>query len=60
MDRLTKRFTDGGAYCEEIIDVGIKGVNYPTYVGRAVDKLAEYEDFEEIFRSKIRMPHVTF
>lgn len=47
MDRLTKRFTDGGAYCEEIIDVGIKGVNYPTYVGRAVDKLAEYEDLEE-------------
>lgn len=53
MDRLTKRFTDGGAYCEEIIDVGIKGVNYPTYVGRAVDKLAEYENFEEIFRSKM-------
>lgn len=47
MDRLTKRFTDGGAYCEEIIDVGIKGVNYPTYVGKAVDKLAEYEDLEE-------------
>lgn len=47
MDRLTKRFTDGGAYCEEIIDVGIKGVNYPTYVGKAVDKLAEYENLEE-------------
>ncbi len=47
MERLTKKFTDGGAYCEEIIDVGIKDINYPTYVGRAVDKLAEYEDLEE-------------
>lgn len=48
MERLTKKFTDGSAYCEEIDDVGIKGVNYPTYVGKAVDKLAQFEDLEEL------------
>lgn len=47
MERLTKKLTDGTAYCEAIIDVGIKGVNYPTYVGKVADKLAEYEDAEE-------------
>lgn len=47
MERLTKKFTDGNAYCEEIEDVGIKGINYPTYVGKAVDKLADYEELEE-------------
>lgn len=47
MERLTKKFPDGGAYCEEIIDVGIKSVNLQAYVGRAVDRLAEYEDLEE-------------
>lgn len=47
MERLTKRFTDGGAYCEEIEDVGIKNINAPAYAGKAVDKLAEYEDLEE-------------
>ena len=48
MERLTKKFSDGKeAYCEDISDVGIKGINYPTYVGKAVNKLAEYEDLEE-------------
>lgn len=47
MERLTKKFTDGGAYCEEIENVGIEGINAPTYVGKAVDKLADYEDAEE-------------
>ena len=47
MDRLTKKFTNGEAYCEEIEDVGIKGLNAPTYVGKAVNKLADYEDAEE-------------
>ena len=47
MERLTKRFTDGVAYCEEIEDVGIKSINSKTYVGKAVEKLAEYEDLEE-------------
>lgn len=45
--RFTKRFTDGGAYCEEIEDVGIEGINAPTYIGKAVDKLAEYEDLAD-------------
>ena len=47
MERLTKRFTDGTYYCEDIEDVGIKGINAPTYVGKVVDKLAGYEDLEE-------------
>ena len=47
MERLTKKFTDGVAYCEEIEDVGIKSINSKTYVGKAVDKLTEYEDLEE-------------
>ena len=47
MERLTKRFTDGTYYCEDIEDVGIKGINAPTYVGKVVDKLASYEDLEE-------------
>jgi len=48
MERLTKKFTDGGAYCDiGIEDVGIKGINAPTYVGEAINKLAEYEDAEE-------------
>ena len=47
MERLTKRFTDGTYYCEDIEDVGIKGINAPTYVGKVVDKLADYEDLEE-------------
>lgn len=55
MDRLTKKFTDGSPYCEEIIDVGIEDINYPTYVGRAVDKLAEYEDLEEE-RKLLKLP----
>lgn len=47
MERLTKRFTDNTYYCERIEDVGIKGINAPTFVGEAVDKLADYEDLEE-------------
>ena len=48
MERLTKKFTDGGAYCDVgIEDIGIEGINAPTYVGKAVNKLAEYEDAEE-------------
>lgn len=47
MERLTKQFTDGTYYCEEVEDVGIEGINAPTYVGKAVNKLAEYEDAEE-------------
>lgn len=47
MERYTKRFTDGSYYCEAIEDVGIEGLNNPTYVGKAVDKLAAYEDAEE-------------
>ncbi len=47
MERLTKKFTDGGFYCEEVEDVGVKGVNSPTYVGKVVDKLGKYEDLEE-------------
>ena len=47
MERLTKKFTDGVAYCEEIEDVGIKSINSKTYVGKAINKLAEFEDLEE-------------
>lgn len=47
MERLTKKFTDGTFYCEDIEDVGIEGINAPTYVGKAVNKLADYEDAEE-------------
>lgn len=47
MERLTKKFTDGTFYCEDVEDVGIKGINSPTYVGKAINKLAEYEELEE-------------
>lgn len=52
MERLTKYFIDIGGYCvdnEYITNIGTKGINNnnPTFVGKAVDKLAEYEDLEE-------------
>lgn len=47
MEKITKKFSDGTFYCEDIEDVGIKGVNAPTFVGKAINKLAEYEDLEE-------------
>lgn len=47
-ERLTKKFTDGTFYCEEKVeDVGIEGLNSPTFVGKAIDKLGIYEDLEE-------------
>ena len=47
MERLTKRLADGTAYTGALINASIKGVTYPTYIGKAADKLAEYEDAEE-------------
>lgn len=47
MERLTKKFTDGGAYSEEVEDLTLESVKSPTFVGKAIDKLAEYEDLEE-------------
>lgn len=47
MERLTRRLSDGTAYTGAVIDTGIAGANYPTYIGEAVDKLAAYEDAEE-------------
>lgn len=47
MERLTKRLTDGTAYTGALINASIKGVTYPIYIGKAADKLAEYEDAEE-------------
>ena len=47
MERLTKRLADGTAYTGALINASIKGVTYPTYIGKAADKLAAYEDAEE-------------
>ena len=47
MERLTRRLSDGTAYTGAVINAGIADVNYPTYIGEAVDKLATYEDAEE-------------
>lgn len=47
MERLTKRLADGTAYTGALINASITGVTYPTYIGKAADKLAEYEDAEE-------------
>lgn len=47
MERLTRRLSDGTAYTGAVIDAGIVGANYPIYIGKAVDKLAVYEDAEE-------------
>ena len=47
MERLTKRLADGTAYTGALINASIKGVTYPTYIGKAADKLADYEDAEE-------------
>ena len=47
MERLTQRLADGTAYTGALINASIKGVTYPTYIGKAADKLAEYEDAEE-------------
>ena len=47
MERLTRRLSDGTAYTGAVINAGIADVNYPTYIGEAVDKLAAYEDAEE-------------
>ena len=46
MERLTRRLSDGTAYTGAVIDAGIVGANYPIYIGKAVDKLAAYEDAE--------------
>lgn len=47
MERLTKRLADGTAYTGALINASIKGVTYPTYIGKAADKLADYEDANE-------------
>ncbi len=47
MERLTRKLSDGTAYTGAVMDADIAGVNYPTYIGKAVDKLAAYEDAEE-------------
>lgn len=47
MERLTRKLSDGTAYTGAVIDASIADVNYPTYIGEAVDKLAAYEDAEE-------------
>lgn len=47
MERLTNRTANGTVYTGSVIDADIVGVNYPTYIGEAVDKLANYEDTEE-------------
>ncbi len=55
MERLTKRLINGTAYTGHVINTLIMGVNYPAYIGKAVDKLANYEDVEEQ-RLLIRLP----
>ena len=47
MERLTKRLINGTAYTRAVTNTLIMGVNYPAYIGKAVDKLATYEDAEE-------------
>ena len=54
MERLTRKLLDGTAYTGAVMDADIAGVNYPTYIGKAVDKLAAYEDAEE--QGKLRLP----
>ena len=44
MERLTLKLSDGTAYTGAVIDADIAEVNYPTYIGKAVEKLAAYED----------------
>ena len=47
MERLTQKFTDGTAFYDAenaVYNVGIQGINDPTFVGTIVSRLAEYED----------------
>lgn len=49
MERYTTDFVYGGACCVAgIEDIAIKGVNSPTFVGEAIDRLRLYEDFNTL------------
>ncbi len=47
--RYTTEFVYGGACCTDgIEDIAIEGVNAPTFVGEAIDRLKLYEDFNTL------------
>lgn len=47
MERLTERFDDGEAFCENPFVIENVGVNEVIYTGKLVERLADYEDREE-------------
>lgn len=57
--RYTTEFIYGGVCCVDgIEDIAIQGVNAPTFVGEAIDKLKMYEDLGTVEELEAAMKYV--